>query len=235
MLHTEVPLGILPAGTANVLAMETGMSTNMERAARELAGFRAERICAGRLHFSNGGEGVRHFLLMAGTGLDAHIVYHLSTPLKNKLGKGAYWIAGFSLVGRSLPEFTVKADGREYCCSFALVSRVRNYGGDLEIARGISLFDDCFEVVLFSGRSSFRYLKYFAGVLLNRLNGMRGVTVLRATRVCFSPAADARVYIQIDGEFAGRLPGSVEIVPDALTLLLPPAYKEKSVSQSAVR
>ena len=34
MVHSDVPLGILPAGTANVLANETGMSTSLEKAAR---------------------------------------------------------------------------------------------------------------------------------------------------------------------------------------------------------
>ena len=228
MVHSKVPLGILPAGTANVLAMETGMSTKLETAARELAGYSAERVSVGRIHFSNGAPGTRHFLLMAGIGLDAQIVYHLSAPLKNVLGKGAYWVASWSLLGRSLDEFEVKIEGNVRPCSFALVSKVRNYGGDLEIARDTSLLDDCFEVVLFEGRSSLRYVKYFTGVAFNRLKGMKGVTVLLARKVCLSPVADARVYMQIDGEYAGRLPGSVEIVEDALTVLIPPKYKERA-------
>ena len=228
MVHGQVPLGILPAGTANVLAMETGMSCDLERAARDLAGFRAERIPIGRLHYTEGPGGVRHFLLMAGIGLDARIVYNISLPLKRKLGKLAYWIAGFSLVGHGLAEFDVKIDDAVYRCSFALISKVRNYGGDLEIARHTSLFDEQFEVVLFEGRSSARYLKYFTGVLLNRLQGMKGVRVLRARKACLSAGTDARVYIQVDGEYAGRLPGSVEVVPDAITLLLPPRYKSRA-------
>jgi diacylglycerol kinase family enzyme len=40
--------------------------------------------------------------------------------------------------------------------------------------------------------------------------------------------ADRRVYIQVDGEYAGHIPASVEIVPDALTLLIPEAYIRKS-------
>jgi hypothetical protein len=32
----------------------------------------------------------------------------------------------------------------------------------------------------------------------------------------------------VDGEYAGHLPASVEIVPDALTLLIPEAYIRKS-------
>jgi diacylglycerol kinase family enzyme len=67
-------------------------------------------------------------------------------------------------------------------------------------------------------------VKYFAGMALNRLAGMKGVTVLRADRVTMTGPDDARTYVQIDGEFAGHLPAEVSIVPDALTLLIPPEY-----------
>ena len=227
MVHSAVPLGILPAGTANVLAMETGMSRDLETAARDLLTYTAERISVGRLHFNNGISGTRHFLLMAGIGLDARIIYNLSAPMKTKLGKLGYWIAAFSLMGRRLEEFSVKIEDRNYPCSFALVSKVRNYGGDLNIARDTSLFDDQFEVVLFRGENSVRYLRYFVGVVRNRLDGMKGVSILRACNVQVSPVRDSRVYIQVDGEYAGHLPGSVDIVKDAITLLLPPLYKRR--------
>jgi diacylglycerol kinase (ATP) len=227
MLHSAVPLGILPAGTANVLAMETGMSSNLEAAARDLLTYTPERISVGRLYFNNGTPARRHFLLMAGVGLDARIIYNLSARLKTNLGKIAYWIAAFSLMGRRLEEFSVTIDDHDYHCSFALVSKVRNYGGDLKIARDTSLFDDQFEVVLFQGRSSLRYLRYFVGVVLNRLQGIEGLRVLRARRLQFFPVRDTRIHVQVDGEYAGHLPGSVEIVSDALTLLLPPLYKRR--------
>jgi diacylglycerol kinase (ATP) len=225
MVHSAVPLGILPAGTANVLAMETGMSCHLETAARELLTSSPQRVSVGRLHFSNRSLGSRYFLLMAGIGVDAQVIYNLSARLKTNLGKVAYWIAAFSLMGRRLEEFAVKIDGRDYRCSFALVSKVRNYGGDLQIARDTSLFDDRFEVVLFSGKSPLRYLYYFVGVVLNRLRGMKGVSILRAHQIEVSPVRDTRVYMQVDGEYAGHLPGSIEIVKDAITLLLPPLYK----------
>jgi YegS/Rv2252/BmrU family lipid kinase len=227
MVHSAVPLGILPAGTANVLATETGMSSNLETAARDLLAYTPVRISVGRLDSNNGSPAVRHFLLMAGVGLDARVIYNLSAPLKTNLGKIAYWIAAFGLIGRRLEEFSVKVDDRDYRCSFALVSKVRNYGGDLRIARDTSLFDDQFEVVLFHGKNSARYLRYFVGVVRNRLQGMEGVCIVRAHKIDFSPARDTRVYMQVDGEYAGHLPGSVEIVRDAITLLLPPPYKQR--------
>ena len=107
------------------------------------------------------------------------------------------------------------------------MSKVRNYGGNFEIARDTSLFDDQFEVVLFQGQNSVRYLRYFVGVVRNRLQGMKGVRILRAHELHFAPVRDTRVYMQVDGEYAGHLPGSVEIVRDAITLLLPPLYKQR--------
>ena len=77
---------------------------------------------------------------------------------------------------------------------------------------------------MFEGRRSSAYLKYMAGIAANRLSGMKGVTVLRAKEARFSASRDPRVYVQVDGEHAGRLPGSVEVVPDALSLLVPPEY-----------
>ena len=228
LAFSSVPLGILPAGTANVLASEMGLGSSMERAAAGIPACIPTRISMGRLSCGNGSERTRLFLLMAGIGLDAKIVYNLSLPLKARLGKIAYWIAGFSLLGRGLDEFDIVVEGRQLRCSFALISKVRNYGGDLEIAQNTSLLDDCFEIVLFEGRSSFRYVKYLARVAARRLAGLQGVSLIRSKGACVSAAADRRIYIQVDGEYIGHLPARVEIVPDALTLLIPEGYIRKS-------
>ena len=224
MIHSDVPLGVLPAGTANVLAMEMKLGGKLLRAAARLGECRPRRISVGHLT-CDGGRVSRHFLLMAGVGLDAHIVYRVSAGLKARTGKFSYWIAGWSLLGRSLPQFTVEADGRRYRCSFALLSKVRNYGGDFEIARSVNLFEEEFELVLFEGRSSLGYVKYFVALALNRLHGMKGITDCRARQVKLSGTEDRRVYLQIDGELAGHLPAEIRIVPQALTLLVPPQYR----------
>jgi diacylglycerol kinase (ATP) len=222
MAGSDVPLAILPAGTANVLACELRVSKHLGKEAAALLSYPVERISTGRVQSRD--EAPRCFLLMAGAGLDAHIVYSLNYSLKRQLGKVAYWLAGFSQFGRTFPEFDVRAGGREYRASFALISKVRNYGGDLEIARQVTLLDDEFEVVLFHGKESWRYVKYLAGVALRRHVGMKGITVLRTGEVEMSHAGDDRVYLQVDGEFAGHLPARVELVPSSLSLLVPPHY-----------
>jgi len=218
----SVPLAVLPAGTANVLATEMKLGRDPVRAARLLHEWKATPVSAGRLALDGGVP--RHFLLMAGIGLDAHIVYHVHGGLKSRTGKFAYWVAGWSLLGRRLAQFEVETGGVRRTCSFALFSRVRNYGGDFEIARRVSLRDDHFEVVLFEGATSLRYVPYFAGMALKRLEGMRGVTVLKATEAVVRPVAGEAAHVQIDGEYAGRLPASLSTVPGAVRLLVPDWY-----------
>jgi diacylglycerol kinase family enzyme len=223
MVHSGVPLAIIPGGTANVLAREIGLGTRIEHAAARLEECRPRRISVGHLT-CDGGRVSRHFLLMAGIGFDAYLVHHVDAKLKSRTGKFAYWVAGLRRLSRRLEEFDVNSGGQVRRSSFALVSKVRNYGGDFEIARSVRLFDDQFEVVLFEGRHTVRYLKHFAGMMLNRLGAMKGVTVLRTDCVTLSDPQDRRVYVQIDGESAGCLPAEIRIVPDALTLLAPPGY-----------
>ena len=228
MIGSRTPLGILPGGTANVVSCELELGAGPVEAASYIAGCRPERISVGRAR-SKGGK-PRHFLAMAGIGLDARIVYGMSAELKKRWGKMAYWMRGFSQLVRKLDEFDVEIEGRTYRCSLALIAKVRNYGGDLRIARRVSLVDDEFEVVLFAGNRATRYLKYLTGVAANRLDGMSGVTILRAREATLRAASSERVRMQIDGEYAGRLPGKVKIVPDALTLLTPASYRERNGS-----
>ena len=224
MVHSHVPLGILPAGTANVLAHELKMSGGIHSALRHLPECISCRISMGRLR---GSDYNRHFLCMAGVGLDAQIVYDLNTGLKAAIGKFAYYAGGFRQIARPLPQFDIEILGQRRRCGFVLVSRVRNYGGDLEIARGASLLRSDFEVLSFEGSTSIGYLRYLAGVVLGRVDKVKGCSIWRTTSIRFDSPSDHRILTQIDGELACPLPVRLDIVPEAITLLVPPGYFEK--------
>lgn len=217
MVHSNAALAILPGGTANVLAMELGLGSRLSAAIEKIPQCVEWRVAVGRLCSH---QQSRYFLAMGGVGLDAKIVYDLSPALKLRAGKLAYWLGGFGHVTQRVGQFEARINGDVYRCGFALASRVRNYGGDLEIARGASLRRDDFEVVLFEGSNPLRYLYYMLGVAAKRVQKMPGVRTARAGSVELS----GDVHVQVDGEYAGRTPARFEIVPDALTLLIPPTY-----------
>jgi diacylglycerol kinase family enzyme len=224
MAGSGVPLAVLPGGTANVFCMETGLGGNARRVAERIGELIPHDVALGRLELP--GQPARLFLLMAGVGLDARIVRLVSPEVKRRWGKLSYWQGGFAQLGKPLEEFDITLNGQTLRASFALVARVANYGGDLEIAREAHLRKDDFAVVLFEGRSSLRYLRYFSGVLANRMK-MKGVTLARATELEIRPCPGERVDVQVDGELVGDAPARISIAEQRVRLLLPEAYWEK--------
>jgi len=222
---TAVPLAVLPAGTANVLGIELGFGNDMLRAAEQLTRLVERRIALGVLH-ANGAPGPRYFLSMAGVGVDAAVVHDLNLGLKKRLGKLAYFAGGVRQTVRRFDEFEVSFEGVRRRVSFALASRVRKYGGNFEIARRVTLLDNHFEAVLLEGGGIFRYVPYLAGILAGRLEGCRGATFADVASLELTATASAGVHVQVDGEYAGRLPARIELAPAALSLLMPPEYGE---------
>jgi diacylglycerol kinase family enzyme len=218
MVGSRTHLGVLPAGTANVLAMELQLGSSLERAIGRLAACSPKQISIGRL--CQPAKPARHFLMMAGAGFDAQVVCDLKPGLKAKTGKFAYWVAGFSQIVKRVGQLETRINGDTYPCGFTLASRVRNYGGDLELARGASLLSDEFETVMFEGSNPLRYAFYMMAVAVKQVQKMPGVHTVRSKRI--ELLGDAP--IQIDGEYVGRAPATIEIVPDALMLLVPESY-----------
>lgn len=216
MAHSNVPMGVLPGGTANCLAMELGLGTRIERAVEKLAASEPVSIALGRITNVES----RYFVLMCGAGLDAAIVDEVSAPLKASTGKFAYWVAGLSQFRRYVANMRIRVNGQEHECGFVLVSRIRNYGGDMEIATGASLRRDDFEVVFFQGKHPMRYAAYMIGVASRTVKRFPGVHTLHASSVEILTSAPS----QVDGEFYGREIVKIDTVPNALTLLLPPTY-----------
>jgi YegS/Rv2252/BmrU family lipid kinase len=237
MVHSKVPLAIIPAGTANVLAHELRVKLRLERSASDITSAVPTPVALGRI--SRGCEDSRHFLMMAGVGLDAQIVYDLNLDLKAFFGKVAYYLGGFAQIAKPLTPFCAVVDGKAYETTFALISRVRNYGGDFEIARTASLLNNQFQVVLFNARQSYQYVPYLLGMMIGQVAHMPGCTVLQARSVQCEPLnpfglledPPTAARLQIDGEYAGRLPVTIDIVPDALTLMLPKRFLDREVQR----
>ena len=219
LAHTPVPLAVLPAGTANVLARELEIPLDPVRAAAMLPGLEPRRIALGRLSTA---AASRYFLLMCGAGLDARIVYTLNLRLKSYVGILSYWMAGLRQIGRRWETFDAEIDSQRQPCTFVLAARASRYGGGLRIARRAHLLAEEMDVVLIETRSSLRYLLYLAGAATGSLDRFSGVSLRRSRRVRME--GPASVHLQVDGEYAGRLPATVETAPDALTLLMPAGY-----------
>lgn len=207
------PLGVIPLGTANVLALELGLSTEPAAIAAVIAGGRPVSIRLGRL---NG----RRFVMMAGVGFDARVVAGVTTRFKRLAGKGAYvWRTVVELVRYQDAAYAAEIDGVGYRAASVVVANGRYYGGPFMIAPEADLCADSFEVCLFESGGRFNAIRYGLGLLTRRIHKMDGLRIVRGRSITIlGPLAEP---IQIDGDMFGQLPASIELDSDPVSVLLP--------------
>ncbi|WP_044563518.1 diacylglycerol kinase family protein [Azospirillum sp. B4] len=211
-------LGLIPLGTANVLAAELDLPSGVADLARTLAGAVPRTIHAGR---ANG----RLFTMMAGVGLDAHVVEGVDPAVKRRLGKGAYVLESLAQIARwPSPRYhvvTQDAAGRrqEHEAASCIVAKGHFYGGRFVCAPDARLDEGGFHVCLFTDGGRLAALGYGAALVAGRLarwgalggnEGRRGLgyRVVPAVRVRIEgPLGDP---VQGDGDTIARLPVDME-------------------------
>jgi diacylglycerol kinase (ATP) len=222
LARTTTPMAVLPSGTANVLAKELGLPWDVQRAAELIPRCTGKRIALGLLVPTDNPERQRYFLCLGGAGPDGEMTHALNPAFKLKAGILAYWMEGFRQLFRyTFPRFQVISNGHSLEASMVVVGRTKHYGGPFQITTGAELFEDSFEVVAVTTRSPLRYLSYLPALWLGTLRGMKGIHSWKATELRCVPNGTA-VRAQVDGEPAGTLAAEFRIVPDALTLMVPP-------------
>jgi YegS/Rv2252/BmrU family lipid kinase len=215
---TKARLAIIPRGTANVLARELGLPLDDTQAAMVVAKGNSRQIYLG-LAINETTQERRHFVLMAGIGLDASVVRGVQPSLKKRIGKGAFWVSGLSHLAAWNPRpFTLEIDGSKYNATFAAIGKSAKYGGDLAITPGARLDEREFEICIIQTTSRLRYLRLLS-------YAMREGMPRDKPEVQFVKAVSVKAYgdahVQIDGELIGHLPMRFEIAEHSLEVIVP--------------
>ena len=222
---TATALGVVPAGTANVWARESGAPRGVRRALAFLARARAARIDVGRATFPDGTS--RRFLLMCGVGLDAEVVRRIGAGGAAKRLVGPAWYAAMALAvgARTRPaRAVIEIDGApiERDLHLAVIGNTRLYAGFAHLTGDALADDGALDVAAFSGggladrvRLAARALR---GGLARRAGG--GIDYARGAEVRI--ASEPPLPVQADGELLGETPVTLTVEPRALTVLLAP-------------
>ncbi len=234
LVGTNVALGVVPLGTANALAANLGLQTSPAKAVRKLLTAKPVRFSVGQISYrdESGTTRSRYFTVAAGVGADALFLSRLDPSLKRRLGYVLYVIEAFRVwATHDFPLFEAAFVERESArprveeISELLAVRIRDFGGVLNhMVPGATLHKNGLRLVAFKTRSRFRYFTFLIGVLLGHQKFSGDIELLDAVSVECRPRNGSltRVYAEADGELLGDLPVRLEIVPDAVTLLIPP-------------
>ena len=174
----------------------------------------------------------RYFTVAAGVGADALFLSRLDPSLKRRFGYILYVIEAFRVwATHSFPLFEaafVEGDGaqpRVEEISELLAVRIRDFGGVLNhLVPGATLHKDGLRLVAFKTRSRLSYFRFLIAVVFGRQSFSGEIELLDAVSVECRPSQWLLVAHLCRGRWraAGHLPVRIEIVPEAVTLLIPP-------------
>ena len=216
VLHTNIPLGVVPLGTGNVWARELDLPLQPERAIARQLSAPPRRVDVGT---ANG----RPFLVIASAGLDARIVEVVEGDAGTKaLGQLAYPLAGVSLAAglRGVPTRIWLDDEPPIQLELlaGIVTNGRLYGGLVPLVPDARIDDGALDVALFAGGGPLEATAHAARVLAGLHHADPHVRMRRVRRLRLETIG-APLAVQSDGDPLGSTPLDVRVVPGALLAL----------------
>ena len=220
---TDVPLGIIPAGTGNDHAREFDIPTKDPEAAADIVidGW-TETIDLGKIRWGEGREKCeKWFGTVAATGFDS-----LVTDRANRMtwphGRLRYYIAMLAELSqlRLLP-FRMVLDGtREIDADITLAAfgNARSYGGGLLICPNADPTDGLLDITMAHSASRTKLVRLFPTVMKGTHVDLDEVTTARAKSIHVECPG---INVYADGDFACALPAEISAVPAALQILRP--------------
>jgi YegS/Rv2252/BmrU family lipid kinase len=240
LVKSSTPMAILPVGTTSVLAKELKMPYKISKSIDFILNGKIRKINTGFIKLSRDEKDSqieRHFLLMAGIGFDGEAVFGVNKQIKRLTGKGGYILSGLGAALRYNPILlNIKAYDAEiikkcHSCDFdydysnnsisldgyaVIIGKAACYGGNLKITPDAKLTVPFFYIFIAHSRSRFSLFRYLVGVATKTLLKYKDISYLKAARL--EVLGSSRV--QIDGDYAGTAPASMEVVPDSLDLIV---------------
>ncbi|KUI15033.1 diacylglycerol kinase [Mycolicibacterium acapulense] len=223
LAQTDIPLGIIPAGTGNDHAREFDIPTRDPEAAADVVvdgvtGGVARTIDLGRIRGADGTD--KWFGTVMAAGFDS-LVTDRTNRMRWPHGRMRYNLAMVAELSklRLLP-FRLSFDGEEVRTELTLAAfgNTRSYGGGMRICPGADPTDGLLDVTMVASASRTRLIRLFPTVFKGTHVDLDEVSTARAKTITVdSPGINAYA----DGEYMCPLPVEVSAVPGALKILTP--------------
>jgi diacylglycerol kinase (ATP) len=220
---TDVPLGIIPAGTGNDHAREFAIPTKDPEAAADIIvdGW-TETIDLGRIQWGEGRKkSDKWFGTVAAAGFDS-LVTDRANRMRWPHGRLRYYLAMLAELSqlRLLP-FRLVLDGTEEIdadITLAAFGNTRSYGGGLLICPDADRTDGLLDITMAHSDSRTKLVRLFPTVMKGTHVELDEVSTARAASIHVECPG---INVYADGDFACLLPAEIYAVPRALQILRP--------------
>lgn len=220
LVGSPVKLGILPVGTANVLARELKIPLNYQQALEYLPIARTIKMDVGKVNH-------HYFVLMAGIGFDAQVVTEVNSKIKNIAGAAAFYLSSVKTIMNHKPTRVkmtlIDEKGNKKTLSRSImqifISNAETYGTNFIIAEQARFDDGLLEVHVVNSkrlRDSIYSLALFAIKKHKEWVELEHYRITKMTIKSKTPCA-----IQVDGDPITYTPATISVVAGALNVLKP--------------
>ena len=216
LVGSDVTIGIIPAGTANLLATNLGIPHDLGEALEIALAGRSRRLDVGVVN----GE---HFAVMAGAGFDARMIDGVDSAGKTRLGSLAYVRSGAAALRAAAEQMHVIVDGVTFFegqASCVLVGNVPRATGGLLVFNDAVPDDGRLDVGVVTAEGTIQWLRVLSRVALHRGDSSPFVETIQGHTI------DVRFYQPVVFELDGgtRPPTDrlqFEVKPAAITIRVP--------------
>ncbi|MEM9817727.1 MAG: methylglyoxal synthase [Cyanobacteria bacterium P01_D01_bin.6] len=231
VVETDIPLGIIPRGTANAFSVALGIPTDMRSACETILAGTTRVVDVARC---NG----QPYILLAGIGFEAEMVDRANRELKNRLGVLAYLLAGVQQFQEQTAfKAVIDIDGELTEVSTSTITVANAAPATSVLAQGfgqVVVDDGLLDVTIATPQSRLQGLNtltsLFASALVNTPTQREDIICLRAERIKITTEPTQKVVI--DGEIVTAESIEFECLPKALTVLAPLANPRRLPSFS---
>ncbi|QDP94954.1 phosphatase PAP2 family protein [Microlunatus elymi] len=218
---TGIPLGVIPAGTGNLLAKNLGIPLD-SRAAIDVALTGKDRPID-IVQVTIDDDRVDHFAVMAGIGIDAVILQDTNPDLKRAVGSAAYFVSAARNANHPALHATITVDDREPIRRRAHVLVLGNVGflqANIPLIPDAKPDDGLLDLLIASPRRPTDWVKLITHVLTRRDRDLKELDRITGSKIKIDVVEGD--HFELDGDPAGECHSMLaEVLPGALVIRTP--------------
>ena len=211
-INPNTPLAIIPMGTANIVAIEAGISNNSKAICAAINQGKTKKAYVSTINN-------KKFILMTGIGYDAKVVNNINPKLKKIFGKLIFSIEGLKQFFK-LKEFniTVSTNNETHAANWVLITNAKHYAGPHSITKRTNIFNENLVCYLFQDLNKLSFLyNLFLIIFFGDLSKSKKIKTIQSNS--FDINSDNKTPIQCDGEPFGHLPATIQSNKEFINLI----------------
>lgn len=215
LVETQLPLGILPLGTANDLARTLGIPTTLPLATQAIATGKLHRIDLGCV---NG----KYFFNVASIGLSVRITQRLTKEAKKRWGVFAYAVAAIQAIWKAKPFSALIEHNQTFIPVKTIqiaVGNGRYYGGGMTVAHDATIDDQRLDLYSLEIKRWWQWLALLPAFWNGRYDARLGVRTLEGQEISIDTRSP--LPINTDGEITSYTPAHFRLHPQAISVFIP--------------